>query len=551
MRRWNGWGDTRVEYPLPGSARDYLSGRLGPGQPLAEASLTETCAALPPSRLHEQPELDIHPETRLRHARGHSLPDWLALRSGKPGPVPDAVTQPESTEAVRRLLTRAREQDWLVIPCGGGTSVAGHINPPASQRPVLSVDLGRMNRLLDIDPVSRIARFGAGTTGPQVEAQLRAHGFTLGHYPQSFEYSTLGGWVATRSSGQQSLGYGRIEQLFAGGRLETLDGPLDLPPFPASAAGPDLRELVLGSEGRLGILTEIDVRISPLPEREAFQAWFFPDWDCGVRAARELIQQRLPLSMLRLATPEETAVQLALAGRSLPARLLEAWLAVSWAGRGGANKCLLLTGISGSRTHYRHVLGQTRVIVRRHRGRSAGASPGRRWARNRFRLPYLRESLWQAGYVIDTLETATHWSNLEHLLAGIEKALRQGLAEGSGNGPGKDGEQVLTFSHLSHAYPTGSSIYTTFLFRPGPDHETALERWRTLKQTASQFIVENGGTISHQHGVGRDHAPWLPAEKGVQGMRALSALCREFDLQGQLNPGALIATSPDTEESRT
>jgi len=257
MRLWNGWGneDSELKMTLNSGLKMLLGALIGPGVSLPQASLEEVVAKVPASRLDKHPLISLDPETRVRHARGQSLPDWLAMRSGDIGTFPDGVAQPESSQQVRELLQHAFDNDIDVIPYGGGTSVVGHINPNASARPVLTISMAKMNRLLKLDPVSQLATFGAGTPGPEIEAQLQAEGFTLGHFPQSWELSTVGGWVASRSSGQQSLHYGRIEAMFAGGSIETLKGTMDIPTIPASSAGPDIREMVLGSEGRMGIIT--------------------------------------------------------------------------------------------------------------------------------------------------------------------------------------------------------------------------------------------------------------------------------------------------------
>ncbi|HEX5841868.1 MAG TPA: FAD-binding oxidoreductase, partial [Pseudomonas sp.] len=264
MRRWNGWGDEATVVELPAHGEAFLAELVGSGQVLADASLEQVLAQVPASRLQAHPLICLNAEDRVRHARGQSLPDWLAMRSGDFGVFPDGVAYPESAAQIRELLAWASQQDLIVIPYGGGTSVAGHINPQAGSKPVLTLSLERMGKLLEIDHDSLIATFGPGATGPQVESQLRAQGYTLGHFPQSWELSTLGGWVASRSSGQQSLRYGRIEQLFAGGKVETFAGTLEIPTFPASAAGPDLREILMGSEGRFGIISEVKVRITRL-----------------------------------------------------------------------------------------------------------------------------------------------------------------------------------------------------------------------------------------------------------------------------------------------
>ncbi|MCP5160143.1 MAG: FAD-binding oxidoreductase [Hahellaceae bacterium] len=529
MRRWNGWGDEANQMHLPANGDRFLIERIGDASPLPNATLDTVLAQVPQSRLVAHPLIVTAAEDRVRHARGQSLPDWLAMRSGDFGVFPDGVAYPETAEQVAELVRYAYSQDILLIPYGGGTSVAGHINPFQSEKPILTIDMGRMNRLLDMDEASQIATLGAGTPGPQLEALLRARGYTLGHFPQSFELSTVGGWVASRSSGQQSLRYGRIEQLFAGGRVETPLGCLEIPTLPASSAGPDIREMVMGSEGRMGIISEVKVRVSRLPEEERFYVIFFPDWQKAKSAARELVQQRIQLSMLRLSNAIETETQLALAGHESLIALLERFLALRGASTG---KCMMTLGITGSRTQCKAVRSQVKKLVREFGGIYTGTHLGDKWAEKRFTMPYLREALWSKGYVVDTLETATDWDNVDNLLNRMEENLRTVIAD--------QGEKVHVFTHLSHFYGQGCSIYTTYVFRSADTYEKTLAWWKTLKHTTSELIVNNRGTISHQHGVGKDHAPYLPVEKGPLGMKAIEAVMSTFDPQGQLNPGTLL-----------
>jgi alkyldihydroxyacetonephosphate synthase len=530
MRRWNGWGDDTIDMTIGEGALRFLAERLGPGMGPVDAAFGAVCASLAPSRLPPHPLVDTAPEVRLTHALGQSLPDWLRLRYGRVEAAPDGVAFPESADEVRALLRFARETGAAVVPYGGGTSVCGHLDA-APGRPTLSVDMRRLRALTSLDRESLLATFGAGVAGPDLEAQLRAHGYTLGHFPQSFEYSTLGGWVVTRSSGQQSLRYGRIEQLFAGGSMETPQGTLHLPTFPASAAGPDLRELVLGSEGRLGILLDATVRISPLPDFEAFHAVFLPDWERAELAVRAIVQARLGLSMLRLSNPVETATMLTLAGHERQVALLETLLRLRGAGK---DKCMLLVGASGAKAQARAALAAALKIARRHGGVHAGRGLGERWKRNRFRNVYLRNAAWERGYAIDTVETALDWPRVTSAMREVAAAAAQALAA--------DGEQVHAYTHLSHLYAQGASVYTTFIWRLAGDFDADLARWRRLKTAVSDAIVASGGTISHQHGVGTDHAPWLRHEKGQLGMDALRALFRQFDPDGCMNPGKLLVS---------
>ncbi|MFT5162188.1 MAG: alkyldihydroxyacetonephosphate synthase [Alteromonadaceae bacterium] len=529
MRRWNGWGDDANSMELPKSAGSFLRALIGDALPLADASLQSVCEQVPESRLPDHPLIDKSQEQRVRHATGQSLPDWLALRSGKLSVFPDGVSFPENNQDVRDLLALAKTDDLELIPYGGGTSVAGHVTPKASSRAILTVDMGRMNQLLDLDEQSQIATFGAGTPGPMVEAQLRAKGYTLGHFPQSFELSTIGGWVASRSSGQQSLRYGRIEQLFAGGELETFGGTLDLPTFPASSAGPDLREIILGCEGRFGILTQVKVRVTRIAEQENFYVTFFPNWEAASSFCRDAAQQKITLSMLRVSNAVETRTQLKLAGHESVIGLLEKYLSKRSC---GDNKCMLTYGITGSKGQNRATSRQINRLSRQYKGISTGTMLGKRWQGNRFKLPYLREALWLRGYAIDTLETATDWKNVNRLQNEVEGALREGLAD--------ENELVHVFTHLSHVYSQGCSLYTSYLYRCADTYEATHARWQKLKGLASQAIVDNHGTISHQHGVGKDHAPYLAKEKGELGMAVLSNLCQHFDPDKQLNPGTLL-----------
>jgi alkyldihydroxyacetonephosphate synthase len=528
MRRWNGWGDDTIAMQIGEGALRFLEQKLGPGRARSDAAFDAVCAGLAPSKLPPHPLVDTSPAVRLTHALGQSLPNWLRLRYGRVDAAPDGVAFPESADEVRALIRFAIDAGAAVVPFGGGTSVCGHLDA-APGRPTLSVDMGRLRALTNLDRESLLATFGAGVAGPDLEAQLRAHGYTLGHFPQSFEYSTLGGWVVTRSSGQQSLRYGRIEQLFAGGRVETPQGLLDIPTFPASAAGPDLRELVLGSEGRLGILTEATVRISPVPDFEAFHAVFLPDWERAEQAVRAIVQARLGLSMLRLSNPVETATMLTLAGHEKQVALLETLLRLRGA---GADKCMLLIGASGAKRQARGALAGALQIARRFKGVHAGKGLGERWKKNRFRNVYLRNAAWERGYAIDTVETALDWPRVSPGMRAVEKAAADALAA--------DGERVHAYTHLSHLYPQGASVYTTFIWRLAGNYEADLARWRRLKTAASNAIVASGGTISHQHGVGTDHAPWLREEKGELGMEALRTLFRQFDPDGCMNPGKLV-----------
>ncbi|MEX1172489.1 MAG: FAD-binding oxidoreductase [Chloroflexota bacterium] len=528
QRRWNGWGDPSVEVALPERAIQALRHLVGPGTPPTDATLASVVAAAAPARIRDEPGLSVDPEDRVRHARGQDASDWIALRSGRLPALPDAVAHPASAAAVRDLLDRATAAGWSLVPYGGGTSVVGGVTVVPSARPVVAVDLAGTAGLRHLDRASGLATFGAGTAGPDMEAALGPHGLTVGHAPQSFEFSTVGGWVASRSSGQTSIGHGRIERLFAGGRLEAPTGTLEMPPFPASAAGPDLREMVLGSEGRLGILTDVTLRSTARRAREVVRAYSVPDWERAWQLGRELAGAGLPLAMVRVSTPLETMTTLVMAPDGHATRLLRRYLA--WR-RQGPDACLLLVGMEGSDRLVRATEGEVVRQVRARRGIGVpGLGPA--WHRERFRSAYLRNALWTAGYGVDTVETAVDWSGVVALAEALGPALRTGLEA--------QGELVHAFSHLSHLYPSGSSLYVTYIFRLAADPDQTLRRWQQLKRLASETIVAHGGTISHQHGVGRVHAPYLEAEKGPLGMDALKALVERLDPAGIMHRGVLL-----------
>jgi alkyldihydroxyacetonephosphate synthase len=529
MKRWNGWGDDAIQFNLGADAQVFLRERIGPGAAPADATFAQACAAVGPSRLAPHRLVDTGAAPRVLHALGQSLPDWLRLRYGKIGATPDGVAWPESGAEVRELLDFAGRAGAIVIPYGGGTSVAGHLAVPEGAQPVLCLDTTRLRAMTNLDREAQLATFGAGVLGPDLEAQLRAHGYTLGHFPQSFEYSSLGGWVVTRSSGQQSLRYGRIEQMFAGGRVETPAGTLDIPTFPASAAGTDLREMVLGSEGRIGVLTEATVRVTKLPAHEAFHAVFFNSWDAARDAVRELAQARLPLSLLRLSNPLETQTMLALAGHKKLVRALETWL--RWRGCGHA-KCMLMIGASGSKAAASAAISGALAMARGHGGVHVGRGMGEKWKQNRFRNVYLRNAAWALGYAIDTVETAVDWPGVTPMMHALEQAAADAFAA--------HGERVHAYTHLSHLYPQGASVYSTFVYRLAGDYDRDMARWQALKHAVSSAVVAHGGTISHQHGVGTDHAPYLEAEKGALGVGAMQAMFRHFDPDGRMNPGKLV-----------
>ena len=367
----------------------------------------------------------------------------------------------------------------------------------------------------------------AGIRAPALERALAPSGFTLGHFPQSYEYVSLGGCAATRSAGQASSGYGRIEQMVLGLRFAAPAGEIELAPVPASAAGPELRRLLVGSEGTLGVIDELTLRVRPAPRERVYEGVFFADFAAGVEALRELAQQRACPDVARLSDEAETRMSLALAGAGgVKGRLGRAYVGL----RGYGEGCLAILGFEGEAEEVAARRKRALDLARRGGGLAVGRSPGEAWRKGRFSAPYLRDELLTQGVMVETLETATRWSNVRALHRAVATAIADALAA--------EGTPGLVMCHVSHLYETGASLYFTFIARQRDGAE--LEQWAAVKGAASRAIVAGGGTITHHHAVGRDHAPWLEDEIGHEGVAALRALKGELDPAGIMNPGKLL-----------
>ena len=529
-RRLDGWGFEGTAYEVSPQLAAWLEGHLGKPNPLPKLDRDQLDLPEPANLPDLGSTASVEPLDRLAHARGRGFSDLVFLRTGTVPRLPDAVVRPTDSAELRTVLAAAARHGLRVVPWGGGTSVTGGVNPPPGPEPVVTLDLAGLSGLEHLDPVSGLATFGAGTAGPAVEAALEPHGFTLGHFPQSWELSTVGGWVATRSSGQESLGYGRIENLVAGVDLIAPAGELRLPTLPASAAGPDLRHLVMGSEGRLGVIRRATLRVRPRPGRRRFEAFLVRGWDAGLEAARALVKGRAGLSLLRLSDVRETEVAMAIGiAKTRFAPLVRNWLRLR---RFDRDTCLLLLGSHGTALELDAIWDRVRDLLRPFPTVSLGTSPGQRWLRERFHHPYLRDSLFDLGYGTDTFETAAPWSRLGDLYAAVRRSLADAVTEGE--------KEIPVLCHLSHPYQDGASLYFTFFFRCPADSTDAVARWADLKRRATEALVEAGGTLSHHHGVGSWHAPWYAREAGDDGHRLLVRAAAEFDPEGVLNPHVLL-----------
>ncbi len=537
-QRWWGWGVDGHDAPLPAEADELLTAELDLAterrEPPSLEALTVAPASLSPGARSALTAVvgpawvrDDH-ASRVSHAVGRSYPDLVRLRSGVLDAAPDAVVEPASAEEVLAMLRTCAEHDLAVVPFGGGTSVVGGVEALRGEHAgVVAVDLGRLSGLAELDARSGLATFRAGTFGPDAEAELAVHGLTLGHHPQSFEFSTVGGWVATRSAGQASTGYGRIDDLVQGLRLAAPAGEVVTGTGPASAAGPDLRELLVGSEGTLGIITEATLRVCAAPGATRFEAWALPGFAAAVEALRALAQAGAAAAVTRLSDEEETRVNLAMADAGRTAAALRTYLRA----RGVDRPCLLVLGWEGADATALRARREAGVhVLRAHGAVALGAKAGAAWARGRYHGPYVRDELLTRGVLADTLETAATWTDLLETYRAVGAALRGSLAA--------RGTPALVGCHVSHLYPTGASLYFTFLARQETGAELA--QWHAAKAAASDAIVAAGATITHHHALGRDHAPWLGAEVGELGLALLRSAKATLDPTGMMNPGKLM-----------
>ena len=526
---WWGWGDPDLVPELSDTVlaliRDGLGVQGGPGHPDSLAALSP-----PAARLIEDDRAALavalgkdrvrtDPEARLLHLRGKSAPDLLRLRAGDLSDVPDVVLSPTSHEQVLDALRLCSDRRIAVVPFGGRTSVVGGLEPEAAGfAGVAALDLAAMNGLLEVDEESMLAVFEPGLRGPDAETLLAPYGLTIGHFPQSFEYATLGGYAAARSSGQSSAGYGRFDELVVRLRVATPAGTLELGRAPRSAAGPDLRQLILGSEGTLGVITAIALRLRPVPQERVYDGWRFPSFTEGTAALRRLAQRPGRPTVLRLSDEAETALNLA-----RPTEF----------GQGAAaGGCQAIVGYEGDPGDVRARREAAELVIRKHGGEPT-PDAGEAWAADRYRGPYLRDALLDAGALIETLETATFWSGLHDLYRAVSDALRESLSA--------QGAPPVILCHVSHVYETGASLYFTVGCAAGEDPVT---RWRTAKAAVADAILATGGTITHHHGVGRDHRDAYEREIGALAVRALQAVKGQLDPAGILNPGVLIPREP-------
>jgi alkyldihydroxyacetonephosphate synthase len=529
-------GEPDVDALLPKAARRYLTRELGwtprPTPPVAVEQIR-----LAPSRLPEAVRLVLvdllgeenvrtDREARLRRAGGKSYLDLLRRREGDASDAPDAVVLPGTTEETAAVLAACSERSVAVVPFGGGTSVVGGLaGMDPDDRPSIALDLGRMSSLQSLDVPSSLATVGPGMRGPALEEALGRHGLTFGHLPQSWEFATVGGYAATRSAGQASTGVGRFDDLVERLVLATPSGVLEIGHPPASAAGPDLLGLALGSEGTLGVITELTLRVRPKPTASAYEGWSFRSWAAGLAALQRLARHDLLPDVVRLSDADETRANLLMASGA-GATALRGTLRA----RGRVDGCQLVLGWEGLPTIVRARIKAAGSVLREGDAVRLGRRVGESWKRHRFEGPYLRDRLMDAGLLVETLETAATWSALPTVYDAVRRALRESLS--------RKGHRPLVMTHVSHGYPTGASLYFTVL--ADRDDALPIQQWLSAKRAATDALLAAGGTLTHHHAVGADHRPWLEREIGPLGVEVLHGVKARLDPQGVCNPGVLL-----------
>jgi alkyldihydroxyacetonephosphate synthase len=476
---------------------------------------------------------------RVSHSLGKAYRDVVRGFYGKFENPPDLVAFPRDESEIEAVLSWAEAEGAAAIPFGGGTSVVGGVEPRVGERPVVSLDLRRLDRVLEVDSQSLAARIQAGATGPQLEEQLREHGLTLRHFPQSFEYSTLGGWIATRAGGHFATLETHIDDLVESVRAITPRGTWESRRLPGSGAGPSPDRLLVGSEGILGVIAESWVRVRPRPRFKASTSVAFDDFGTAAEAIREISQSGLYPANCRLLDAAEAEL--------------------TGAGDGSAN--LLILGFESASHPVDHWMDLALAIAREHGGtpgdvRTSSPPTGRKpldasgnrpvgedggavdqWRGAFLLAPYLRDTFVACGVLSETFETAITWDRFEEFHATVMETTRRAVSEVSGapaDGPGSP----RVSCRLTHVYPDGAAPYFTVLAPAVRGGE--VEQWDEVKAAVSEALIEGGGTITHHHAVGRDHRPWYDRQRPAPFAAALRAAKAELDPAGMLNPGVLI-----------
>jgi alkyldihydroxyacetonephosphate synthase len=552
--KWWGWGDPNKQFDITDKPKlkSYIEKKLGVRLEPINGPTSLDSIELPPTKndpqflteiqsLLDENQIKIDKQERLIHAYGKSFRDLWRIRKGIIDNAPDMVIYPKNEDQVRAVILAANKYNICVIPFGGGSNIAGCVESKDLQhRMCVSLDMKWMNRVLDIDEHSGVARIQAGVLGPSLEQQLNQAGYTLGHLPDSFEYSTLGGWVATRSAGMQSDRYGKIEDMVLALRMVTPTGTIETKPVPKCSNGINPNHICIGSEGILGVITEVTVVVHPLPPIKDYYAYFFPDFEKGIKAIYECVRENCLPDVTRLNDADKTALSLAYKGRSSFSQMLLTKLMSLYLRKVKKldfnNACIMIVSFSSLRAKtFKAHKKKVNAIFRKHQGICLGTSPGRAFERGKYDFPYLRDYVMDCNIMVDVSETATVWSNLLPLYQAVKNNISQAILA--------TGVQPWVGCHVSHNYYTGASLYFTFACQQKKDEE--LNQYLQVKKAAEDTFMQYGGTLSHHHAIGYEHLPWISEDISAVGVSAVKALKQGVDPNSIMNPGKIIPSSTE------
>jgi alkyldihydroxyacetonephosphate synthase len=505
-----------------------------------EALLAKLRSSLSPTQISSDAK------ERVVHAYGKGFRDLFRLRRGAAAGAPDLVIYPESERDVCLILRAAADRDVVVIPFGGGSNISGCLERMDSlgnetRRTCISLDMRRMRRVLAVDRESCTARIEAGIFGPDLEEQLRAQGVTLGHFPDSFLHSTLGGWIATRSAGMQTDKYGKIEDMVVALRMVTTEGVLETRAVPKSSAGIDVNHLCIGSEGTFGVITEATMQVHLQPESRVVEGFLFPEFEGGIEVMHQSVRRECMPAMVRLNDPGKTALSMAFRPPSAGFSKIAGDLFKSYLRVKGVNlprACLMLTAFEGTRAAVARQSREAHAIYRRHGAVGLGARAGKSFEATKYDFPYIRDFLLDRDVTTDVSETSTVWSNITPLYRETMDVLDASISE--------SGVQPWSGCHISHTYQTGASLYFTFGLRQQAGRE--MEQYLRVKRAVQQSFIDHGATLSHHHAVGTEHLPWLEADISPPGVQAVAAIKRGLDPNNIMNPGRLQPSANAFEE---
>jgi alkyldihydroxyacetonephosphate synthase len=547
--KWWGWGGEKLDFVIDDKPElwPFIKNVVGiEGEPTFTPPVKIEDIHLPPQTLNEQfinkvksfidsERFRFDKKERLIHSYGKSFRDLWRIRHGIVNASPDCVVYPLSEDEIVKIINLAREHDVVIIPFGAGSNIAGCLEANSGNgRMIVSLDMKLMDKVISVDKHSNTARIQAGALGPDMEKQLNALGVTLGHFPDSFEYSTLGGWVATRSAGMQSDKYGKIEDMVLSLRMVTPLGTIITRTVPKSSNGIDINHLCIGSEGTLGVITEATMRVHKIPEYRVPYGFIFPDFESGVKAIYECAEKYCPPVVTRLNDPAKTALSFAYKTKSSALKNLLGKIVKLYLNKIKKfdlnNVCLMLNVFEGDKETFHNMKKKVSGIYKKHGAVNLGTDPGKAFEKGKYDFPYLRDFVMDRNIMADVSETSTVWSNLLPLYYSSMESINNAMLRTVKKG--------FLGCHISHTYHTGASLYFTFGCQQIPGYE--LEQYLYIKKAAEDAFIKGGATLSHHHAVGYEHIPWIKEDISETGIKAIKGLKEGLDPYNIMNPGKII-----------